>query len=361
MKILINNVAVKRDSGGVYTILNDLYQSAKKDQANSYIFILGARLFEDTPNIKIIVRKDLQKNYVKRTLFDLWTGKKYINKYNPDVIVSMQNTAMLRLSRIKQFVYLHQPLPFQREKLFNPLRTNERQLSFYQMIVGFFIKLTLRRSTNTTVIVQSNWLKDELIKRGIKDATHIIVSRPQTEINDIQKKKSLHDTNNFFFPSTAMLYKNHRVVVDALQQLTPKERSKIKIYFTLTLDEYNKLVGKEKPNEIILLGRISKQDVMRFFSKSTLLFPSYIETYGLPIIEAKSLDRPLIVADVPVLRETVSDYDDVQYFPPFDSISLANCIRTTMLQQNTISNVERVLNDSSNSLNELIQIFSSED
>ena len=46
----------------------------------------------------------------------------------------------------------------------------------------------------------------------------------------------------------------------------------------------------------------------------------------MPILEAKQIERPLIVADVPVLRESVSDYEDVQYFNPFDSRHLANII-----------------------------------
>jgi glycosyltransferase involved in cell wall biosynthesis len=47
-----------------------------------------------------------------------------------------------------------------------------------------------------------------------------------------------------------------------------------------------------------------------------LLFPSFVEGYGLPLIEALSLGVPAIASDLPVLREIAGDVPD--YLDPLD-------------------------------------------
>lgn len=56
-----------------------------------------------------------------------------------------------------------------------------------------------------------------------------------------------------------------------------------------------------------------------------VLFPSYIEGFGLATVEAMSHGTPLILSDVPVLRETGRELAD--YFPPDDPQALVDIIR----------------------------------
>jgi glycosyltransferase involved in cell wall biosynthesis len=44
-----------------------------------------------------------------------------------------------------------------------------------------------------------------------------------------------------------------------------------------------------------------------------LIFPSRLETWGLPISEAKAAGLPLVVADLPYAHETVGSYDRVVF------------------------------------------------
>ncbi|KQM36617.1 hypothetical protein ASE59_15070 [Sphingomonas sp. Leaf10] len=55
-----------------------------------------------------------------------------------------------------------------------------------------------------------------------------------------------------------------------------------------------------------------------------LLFPSRLETWGLPISETKSLGKPMIVADLPYAHETVGSYDKVQFVNSADPRQLAD-------------------------------------
>jgi glycosyltransferase involved in cell wall biosynthesis len=55
-----------------------------------------------------------------------------------------------------------------------------------------------------------------------------------------------------------------------------------------------------------------------------LLFPSFVEGYGLPLVEALSLGVPAIVSDLPVFREIAEDVPE--YLDPLDAIGWIRCI-----------------------------------
>lgn len=159
-----------------------------------------------------------------------------------------------------------------------------------------------------------------------------------------------------------MLYKNHILVAEAIKYLTDDVRSKIKILFTLTESEFKNLTGINIiPKEIILLGRVSKDEVQDLLKKSILLFPSFIETYGLPILEAKQLGRPMLVSNVEVLQESVGPYDQVRYFNPFSVKELVSVINDTVnsrqLIQDTFTN-EKV--STTHNLDNLLELIKAE-
>lgn len=334
MNILIHDIAVKKDSGGVFTILRQLYEAAQLDTRNEYTFILGSELFSATNNIKIVVREDLQKSYIKRTFFDFGFGSKQLLKYNPDVIVSMQNTSIFGLKKAKQYVYLHQTLPFQNRFHFSMLKKAERKLFFYQYIVGAIIKVNLSLNKNAIVIVQSNWLKNELVRSKIKKNNKIDVLPPKlTEnIEYISGENTNDEKINFFYPSTAFLYKNHKIIIESLKLLSKEQNQRLQILLTINKNEFENLVGEPVPENVILLGRIEHREVLEYMSKSILLFPSQIESFGLPIMEAKSLKRPILINDIDVLNETVGeDYKQVVYFDADNPKSLAQQMLNIMM------------------------------
>jgi glycosyltransferase involved in cell wall biosynthesis len=55
-----------------------------------------------------------------------------------------------------------------------------------------------------------------------------------------------------------------------------------------------------------------------------LIFPSFVEGYGLPLTEALSLGVPAIVSDLPVFREIAGDVPE--YLDPLDGTGWMNCI-----------------------------------
>jgi glycosyltransferase involved in cell wall biosynthesis len=50
-----------------------------------------------------------------------------------------------------------------------------------------------------------------------------------------------------------------------------------------------------------------------------MLFPSYIETFGLPLIEAGNFGMPILAADMNYAREVIGDYEGVKFLNYKDS------------------------------------------
>ena len=67
---------------------------------------------------------------------------------------------------------------------------------------------------------------------------------------------------------------------------------------------------------------MTRECVYEQYAKSVLIFPSYIETLGLPLLEARLTGCPIIAADTPFAKEILDGYNNVAYFGQFDSIRL---------------------------------------
>ena len=73
-----------------------------------------------------------------------------------------------------------------------------------------------------------------------------------------------------------------------------------------------------------LVGNLSLEEVKDYYSSTCLLFPSYLETVGLPLKEAQVFGAPIIVADCQYSRETVGTYENVNYFNSFSAKELSD-------------------------------------
>ena len=73
-----------------------------------------------------------------------------------------------------------------------------------------------------------------------------------------------------------------------------------------------------------LLGSIPREQVFKFYQTSILLFPSYLESFPLPLLEARLFNTPIIASDRPFAREILEGYPNVDFFDPFSPDDLAD-------------------------------------
>lgn len=331
MKFVVNDIAATPDAGGVYSILEDFYNEVvKNDRKNKWIFLLSGKYFKESNNVKIIVRADLKKSKVKKAIFELLTGKIFVNKLKPDVYISLQNTITIGVKANKEIVYLHQPIPFQNEKIFSLFKKNERSLFFYQRIVGGLIKYSLNRE-NPSVIVQTKWMEKAIREQTKVSHKNIYVAHPRVKINT--GKQMRHDLNSsFFYPASNYIYKNHKIIFSAIDLLRRDGITDFTVNFTLRKEQL-----PYSNNNINYLGHIKRKEVFRLYNTNCLIFPSYIESFGLPLIEAALTGDVILASNTEFSRELLKNYSNVYFFNAFDAKELANLMKK-VINREIVSN-----------------------
>ena len=78
------------------------------------------------------------------------------------------------------------------------------------------------------------------------------------------------------------------------------------VYVTLNQLDYNNLFDYKQKQQIINLGILTHEETLRCISKSKgVIFPSELESFGLPIIEAAILCKPIIYWGQDFIEELV--------------------------------------------------------
>lgn len=318
MRIIVNDIAAS--NGGALKIISDFYKYVRNESDCNDIewhFFLNDHYFEETCNIKIHIYKKGSFNWIRRLYFDNYLINKLNAKIKADGIISFQNTCSFGL-RIPQMLYMHQILPFQNTKKFSFLKKNEIKLAIYQHIIGRLIKRSVKLAD--LVVVQANWIKSIVAQKTKKDVNSIVVNPIDLKIEGTLTERDIKDGNiKFFYPAFESVYKNQKIIYEANKILLENQ---ISVDIILTIEK-----GGEEPCNIRKIGTIPYEEVQKLYASTTLIFPSYIETIGLPLLEAMSMNCIILVADCEYARETLGNYANAYFFNPFNPEELANLMR----------------------------------
>lgn len=305
--IFVNATALK--SSGALTILKQFISSIPNK--NKYlIFIDSSVNLENTKSNVQLVRTN-NTSALKRLYWDYFGLKNWLDNNNikVDIAISLQNTNFRVGGNVPNYIYYHQSLPFYNNK-WSFFKKKERSLFLYKYIYPIFVKLLI--NPRTEFFVQLEYIKNGFCKRFKIDEKRVHVVSPNVYLPKINNdsKIDLDITKiNLFYPATSVFYKNHRVIFEALS-LLPND--KFSLYLTCKEDEFD--CNLIKNLDIKFLGSIPFDKVISYYvSADALVFPSYIETFGLPLIEAAYCGLPILAADLPYSREVLEGYNGVEF------------------------------------------------
>lgn len=337
MRIVVNDIAASE--GGAMTVLKDFYTDIVKNHVDiEWIFLLGDNYLQETKNIKVYTFSEIKQNWFKRIKFELYSGARIINRLDADIYISLQNTATLGV-KSKQYVYFHQVIPYQTTVKFSLFRKEESILWVYQNI-GRKIYDFLFKHSEANIIVQSRWLKQRMNNFL---ANNILINKPSISANITTKNERSDRTNpvQFFFPTSNNPYKNINVIFNAVEILKKQNITNFKVI--LTIDDIN----HQNNNYINCIGKINRQSVYEYLANSVLIFPSLLESFGLPLLEAADIGTYILAADLEYAHETLENYKNAKYFPPQDAEKLADLMKdiikngTDNMPSNTIDSYGR--------------------
>lgn len=311
MRIVVNDIAAS--TGGAMTVLRDFHTwVCENDRENEWIFLLGDRYFEETENVRIRILPEIKKSGWKKLWFDFVTGRKYIESLEPDVVFSLQNIITFGV-KVPQVVYIHQSIPFQTTKRFSFLRASERKLAVIQYLIGSIIKLSARKSD--CVIVQTKWMQEAVCEMCQLPTDKVMTSLPRVKAVPQPNEAVVFEPTKFFYPTAPASYKNNECIFRGSELLDKKG---IKHEVTLTL------APEKARGSVNCVGRLPYEQLFDYYRGGTLIFPSYIETFGYPMAEARCVGTLVLASDTPFSREVLDGYENAYFFDPFCPEELAD-------------------------------------
>jgi glycosyltransferase involved in cell wall biosynthesis len=116
--------------------------------------------------------------------------------------------------------------------------------------------------------------------------------------------------------SSVYRYKNYVRLIEAWEQLARRRQRVPDLVmigdyqdpeYLRRMHERRRECG-ELAERIHILGEVSYAEIRSWYANAALfVFPSYLETFGHPLLEAMASDVPLVAADIPVFREIAGD------------------------------------------------------
>ena len=323
MRILVYDVAA--DSGGAATVLQSFYEEFLQDTENEYLFVLSVYELPETDHIRVLNFPWVKKSPLHRMYFDHFAAHRLVERYHADKVLSLQNIELPHAG-VPQIVYEHNALPFS-EYRFKPWEALRPWTT--QQILGRMMKGSIRRAEK--VLVQTNWMKQEIVRQCGIPADKVEVKFPPVEMLKPEPYRLDENCPVFFYPANASAYKNHRTFLEACKLLQKEGYQGYEVVWTVTGDENDGIRGIRREAEKLGLpirfrGSMPRQELFDLYARSVLVFPSYIETIGLPLLEARSVGAWIVAADCLYARDCVGDYERAEFFSVFDACRLSGLL-----------------------------------
>jgi glycosyltransferase involved in cell wall biosynthesis len=344
--------------------LNYLNESNFSKEYKIVVLVHKKELFNQAvyPNLFFFEFPKSRTSYLYRLYYEYFYFKTFAIKNNVFFWLSLHDITP-NLGSIPQAVYCHNPSPFNniniKDIYFQP------PIFFFGLFYKFLYKINIKR--NKYVIVQQKWIKDKFAEMYNLNREHIIVAPPQIPqipqhyINDSENGNG---TKTFFFPTFPRPFKNIEVICEAVILLNQRKETNFKVIITVNGSEnkYSKWIyDKYKDVENIgFIGLISREEVFNYYSKTDcLIFPSKLETWGLPITEFKQFNKHILIADLAYAKETISDYKSVNFFNPQNPYALADLMAAFINNISMNDNTQKLIYEKPycNSWNELVKLI----
>ncbi len=328
MHIMINALAVKVGGGFTY-IINLIDNLGKIDKDNQYTIITSKKLKLEPnyPNIRQLV---VNINSVPlRFFFEQFILPFYIKRLKVDVLYSPHDMTTL-LAPCKIVLAMRNPCLYTKTKQEWGFKDRLRIKILSQMA-----KLSALRAD--LILFVSNDSKDWISSNLGLEPSKLRVVHHGINLNTKIIKNNIDKNEPYILSvSTIYHYKNFIRLIEAYAYLISHKNVKenlIIIGEPIDKPYYIRMkktiVSLKLEERVKFLGHVPYRDIFKYYQNASLfVFPSYLETFGHPILEAMAMGVPLVAADINVFREIAGDA--AQYFNPYDVYEMAEAINKVL-------------------------------
>lgn len=318
-EIIISGKFLVAPMSGIPRYAREIILNLDKIVSPGEISIIVPKGYKDSIDLMNIDIVEKSKKYIG---WDFFVVERYARKRKALYVSFSNNGGFYK----KSLVCLHDMRPFTWKEEKFTFKTMKLKIKLY---ITSLLSILYSRA----IITISEFSKNQITSYfKLKNKPFEIVYPGWEHLNrientDIEVDNNFSDKDFFFSISSIAPHKNFKWVIEIAKN-HPHYNFVIagKIYKEL----WNVDFDVEKYKNIFYLGYITDEKMKTYLSKcKALLFPSFYEGFGIPPLEALALNKPSIVADIPVLREVFGD--TVYYIDPNDyNISLDEVMLGTL-------------------------------
>jgi glycosyltransferase involved in cell wall biosynthesis len=324
--------AVNLVEGGALTVLRECLAAAASALSAEWdiVALVNRSDLISQPRVRTISIPSARTSWLKRLYWEWFGFRRMSQAMKPTLWLALHDITP-RVVAGRQAVYCHNPSPFYRTGIREALL--EPKFLLFTLFYSALYRLFIRR--NYLVVVQQDWLRSEFKRR--MGAGSVVVAHPvSVRANVVEAAAPLLPRDApfiFLYPALPRVFKNFETLCQAARLLGARGVGGFEVWLTVRGDENRCARWLTKTYAAIpqvrLIGRQSAQEMKSRYSRAdAVVFPSKLETWGLPISEGKALGLPLLVADLPYAHEAVGNYDRVSFFPCESASALADLMQS---------------------------------
>jgi glycosyltransferase involved in cell wall biosynthesis len=195
-----------------------------------------------------------------------------------------------------------------------------------QALMSAYFLIAVRKCR--TVLVQNRWMKSHVQQASPRAAVEI-VDMPVI----VNKNPSVVDENKDFtvitYVSQALSHKNHIKLLQGYAQVA-EELPKVVLELTVASDHPVISAEVKRLNlegNVRLLGELDRKEIESLYGRADIsVYPSTLESFGLPLVESAISGLPVVASDLPYAHEIMGD--DGHYFDPNDPQAIAAALKS---------------------------------
>lgn len=319
--------AVNLTEGGTLSVLVDCLAHLSRSLASRYriVALVHRRELCDFPGIEYLEYPRAKRSWLSRVLLEYAGFRRLSARLKPFLWLSLHDMTP-NVVADRQAVYCHNPSPFHRltarDAVYDP------RFAAFCLLYKYLYRINIAR--NAHVIVQQQWIRDYFLQHYPVRSVLVAHPRAPAPPAGTPKAPAAGRGIRLLFPALPRVFKNIEALGDACRLMAASSPGSVEILVTVDGSESRyarHLVRRYRDvPSLRFIGRQTRDAVFRLYGEvDGLVFPSLLETWGLPLSEFQAFRKPILAANLPYARETIGDYPAAVFFDPRRPEDLARC------------------------------------
>ena len=335
MRVLLNAVAAKM--GGAANYIRALARELTVEDQHEFLFLVpesqATPIREIAPDIRVIVSNVGEESFLRRLWFDQVELPRILRRERIDVLFSTANFATF-FCPCRQILLVRNSLYFSSLYRSKILPHKSWKIRAGEALRRWLVCHSVMASD--VVLTPSQAMLDEL--RTAVEPRATFVSHYGVDRERFRPATSTFAAEGCVSLVFTSLYSEHKNVGTLFRALLELQASGQKCRLITTADPEwekidnpiresdRKLVEELKRRTLIeLTGVLAGPALDRLCARGDIfVYPSVVESFGHPLLEAMAAGLPIVAADVPINRELCGNA--ALYFSPFDADDCARQI-----------------------------------